>query len=56
MDDIVETPKESPRFSGKLNSIFPEDGTIDYDGQIGTPDQFPLTPLELAEVQSALGQ
>lgn len=56
MDDIIESPKAPLRYSGKLNSIFPENGTIDYDGQIGTPDQFPLTPLELAEVQSALGQ
>jgi hypothetical protein len=56
MDDTIETPKAPPRYSGKLNSIFPQDGTIDYGGEIGTPDQFPLTPLELAEVQSALGQ
>jgi hypothetical protein len=56
MDEIIETPTDIPRFSGKLNSIFPQDGTIDYGGEIGTPDQFPLTPLELAEVQSALGQ
>jgi hypothetical protein len=32
-----------------LQNIFP-DGTIEYDGEIGVPEDFPLTDAELAEV------
>lgn len=42
---------EAPKFSGKLQSIFP-DGTVQYDDQIGQPDQFPLTDAERIEVQN----
>jgi hypothetical protein len=41
---------EEPRYSGLLETIFP-DGTIAYDGQVGPPENFPLTEAELAEVQ-----
>ena len=34
-----------------LQNIFP-DGTIEYDGQIGEPDDFPLTDAERAEVEN----
>lgn len=34
-----------------LQNIFP-DGTIEYDGQIGFPDDFPLTDAERAEVEN----
>lgn len=44
-----EPTPEPPKFSGLLQSIFP-DGTIQYDGQIGAPEDFPLTDAELAEV------
>jgi hypothetical protein len=40
---------EEPKFSGLLGNIF-SDGTIEYDGQIGAPEDFPLTEAELAEV------
>jgi hypothetical protein len=43
--------EEQPRYSGLLQSIFP-DGTIQYDGVVGEPDEFPLTDAELAEVLS----
>lgn len=46
-----ETEPEPPKFSGLLTNIFP-DGTIEYDGQIGAPEDFPLTEAELAEVGS----
>lgn len=49
MDDIIEQPK----FSRLLINIFP-DGTVEYDGEIGVPENFPLTEAELAEVDSAL--
>jgi len=42
--------EEQPKFSGLLQSIFP-DGTIQYDGQIGQPEDFPLTEAELWEVE-----
>lgn len=32
-----------------LQNIFP-DGTIEYDGEIGMPEDFPLTDAELNEV------
>jgi hypothetical protein len=48
-DREQEAPVEPPKYSGLLQNIFP-DGTIEYDGTIGTPDQFPLTEAELAEV------
>jgi len=41
--------EEQPRYSGLLQNIFP-DGTIEYDGQIGLPEDFPLTEAELHEV------
>ena len=41
--------EETPRFSGLLQNIFP-DGTIQYDGQIGQPEDFPLTDAEQWEV------
>ena len=44
MDEIIETPK----FSGKLESILPN-GRIIYDGIEGDPEDFPLTDAELAE-------
>ena len=46
-----ELAPESPRFSGLLSNIFP-DGTIEYDGEIGLPEDFPLTAAELAEVSN----
>jgi hypothetical protein len=42
---------EIQRFSGKLENIF-EDGTIQYDGVIGKPEDFPLTECELDEVMN----
>jgi hypothetical protein len=56
MDDIfapIETPPEPPKFSHLLINIFPN-GTVEYDGEIGAPEDFPLTEAELAEVDSAL--
>jgi len=50
MDNIVGQSK----FSHLLVNIFP-DGTVEYDGEIGSPEDFPLTEAELAEVESALG-
>ena len=50
----IEAPPEPPRFSRLLINIFP-DGTVEYDGEIGLPEEFPLTEAELAEVESALG-
>jgi hypothetical protein len=44
-----EPTPEPPKFSGLLTNIFP-DGTVEYDGQIGAPEDFPLTEAELAEV------
>ena len=41
---------EQPKFSGLLQNIFP-DGTIEYGGQIGMPEDFPLTQAELLEVE-----
>jgi len=49
----AEAPPEPPKFSHLLINIFP-DGTVEYDGQIGAPEDFPLTEAELAEVESAL--
>ena len=49
MDYIIEQPK----FSRLLINIFP-DGTVEYDEEIGAPEDFPLTEAELAEVNSAL--
>jgi hypothetical protein len=42
-------PVEQPRFSGLLQGINP-DGTIQYDNQVGPPEDFPLTEAELYEV------
>ena len=50
----IEAPPEPPKFSHLLINIFP-DGTVEYDGEIGPPENFPLTEAELAEVESALG-
>jgi hypothetical protein len=44
-------PEEPPKFSGLLQNIF-FDGTIQYDGMIGQPEDFPLTEAELAEVSN----
>lgn len=44
-------PEEPPKFSGLLQNIF-FDGTIEYDGMIGQPEDFPLTEAELAEVMN----
>lgn len=46
-----EPAPEPPKFSGKLQSIFP-DGTVQYDGKIGPPEQFPLTESEWTEVSN----
>jgi hypothetical protein len=43
-----EAPVEVPRLSGLMTNIFP-DGTIEYDGEIGLPEDFPLTDAELAQ-------
>jgi hypothetical protein len=47
--EIEEPAPEPPKFSGLMSNIFP-DGTIEYDGEIGLPEKFPLTDAELAEV------
>jgi hypothetical protein len=44
----TETPTSQPRLSGLMTNIFP-DGTIEYDGEIGLPEDFPLTDAELAQ-------
>jgi hypothetical protein len=49
----IEAPPEPPKFSRLLINISP-DGTVEYDGEIGLPEEFPLTEAELAEVESAL--
>lgn len=49
MSDITLNADELPKFSGLLQNIFP-DGTIEYDGAIGQPKDFPLTPAEQLEV------
>ena len=53
MEEIIEQEEiiEPPKFSGKLQNIFP-DGTIQYDDQIGLPEHFPLTEAELTEVRN----
>lgn len=58
MEDLLEDTKteemevvEIPRFSGKLENIF-EDGTVQYDGVIGKPEDFPLTECELNEIMT----
>jgi hypothetical protein len=45
--EVVEIPK----FSGKLENIF-EDGTVQYDGVVGKPEEVPLTESELNEVMN----
>jgi hypothetical protein len=50
----IEAPPELPKFSRLLINIFP-DGTVEYDGEIGPPEDFPLTEAELAEVDSVFG-
>ena len=49
--ETEEVAPEPIKFSGLLTNIFP-DGTVEYDGQIGAPEDFPLTGAELSEVQS----
>jgi hypothetical protein len=53
IEEIIEAPEviELPKFSGKLQNIFP-DGTVQYDDQIGLPSEFPLTEAELQEVNN----
>ena len=51
LPEMEEPTPEPPKFSGLLQNIFP-DGTIEYDGQIGLPDDFPLTDAERAEVEN----
>jgi hypothetical protein len=51
MPDLDEAIAENPRVSGLMSNIFP-DGTIEYDGEIGPPEDFPLTDAELAEVSN----
>lgn len=41
--------QEQQRYSGLLQNIFP-DGTIEYDEQVGLPEDFPLTEAELNEI------
>lgn len=48
LPEIQEPTPEPPKFSGLMSNVFP-DGTIEYDGQIGPPESFPLTEAELAE-------
>jgi len=52
-NEIIDTPEvvEPPKFSGKLQNIY-SDGTIQYDDQVGKPEDFPLTEAELAEIRS----
>ncbi len=46
--ETMSEPVEVPRLSGLMTNIFP-DGTIEYDGEIGLPEDFPLTDAELAQ-------
>jgi hypothetical protein len=39
-----------PRYSGLLQLIYP-DGTIQYDGQVGLPGDFPLTEAEINDIE-----
>lgn len=43
------TMTEQTQAYGYLQSIFP-DGKIQYDDQIGLPEEFPLTEAELNEI------
>lgn len=43
----------SPKYSGLFQSVF-QDGSIQYNDQIGKPEDFPLTEAELAELKNAL--
>jgi len=49
----IEAPPEPLKFSHLLINIFP-DGTVEYDGKIGPPEDFSLTEAERVEVDSAL--
>jgi hypothetical protein len=51
--DPIEALPELPKFSRLLINIFP-DGTVEYEGETGPPEDFPLTEAERAEVDSAL--
>lgn len=44
------TMTESVQAHGYLQNIFP-DGTIQYDDQIGLPEEFPLTEADLNEIE-----
>jgi hypothetical protein len=48
LPEIEEPAPEPIKFSGLMSNVFP-DGTIEYDGKIGTPEGFPLTEAELTE-------
>lgn len=47
------TMEETPKFSGLFQSVLP-DGTIQYDDQIGPPEDFPLTEAEQQELAHCL--
>ena len=42
-------PIEQSHFSGQLQFIY-LDGTVQYDDQIGLPEDFPLTEAELLQI------
>lgn len=44
------TEENQQAFSGLFQGIFP-DGTIQYDDQIGLPEDFPLTDAEINEIE-----
>lgn len=46
--EIEEPTPEPLKFSGLMTNVFP-DGTIEYDGEIGAPEDFPLTEAEFIE-------
>ena len=47
--ETIPEPAEAPRSYSLMTNIFP-DGTVEYDGEIGLPEDFPLTDAELAQV------
>lgn len=44
----MENEMEILPFSGKFETVYP-DGTIGYDGRTGSPEDFPLTEMELEQ-------
>jgi hypothetical protein len=42
-------PVEQSHFSGQLQFIYP-DGTVQYNDQIGAPEDFPLTEAEILQI------